>query len=30
MFQVHHLIVRPVEVIRDKGYLLIKPVEGVA
>jgi hypothetical protein len=30
MLQFHHLIVGPVEVIGDKGYLLIQPVEGVA
>jgi hypothetical protein len=30
VLQSHHLIVRPVKVISDKGYLLIELLEGVA
>jgi hypothetical protein len=30
MLQVHHLLVGPVEVTGDTGYLLIKELKGVA
>ena len=30
VFQVHHLIMRPVKVVSDEGYLLLQLVEGVA
>jgi hypothetical protein len=30
MFQIHDLLVMPVKVISNEGYLLGKPVEGVA
>ena len=30
MLEIEHVVVRPVKVIRDEGYLLIQRVEGVA
>jgi hypothetical protein len=30
VFQIHDLVLTPVKVIRDKGYLLDQPVERVA
>jgi hypothetical protein len=30
VLEVHHLVVGPVEVIRDEGYLLDELVDGVA
>jgi hypothetical protein len=30
MFQGEHLIMRPVKVIRDEGYLLVQRIERVA
>ncbi|MBP8054754.1 MAG: hypothetical protein KA314_02880 [Chloroflexi bacterium] len=30
MLQTHHLIMRPVKVVSDEGYLLLQLVEGVA
>lgn len=30
MLQVHDLVVRPVKMVGDKGYLLVELIEGVA
>jgi len=30
VFQVHDIVVRPMEVVGDKGYLLGKLIKGVA
>ncbi len=30
MFEREHLVMRPVEVVRDEGYLLVQRVERVA
>src|SRR5262249_37022107 len=30
VLEVEHIVVRPVKVIRDEGYLLVQRVEGVA
>jgi hypothetical protein len=30
MLEAHNLIVRPVKVVGDEGYLLVQSVEGIA
>jgi hypothetical protein len=30
VLQIEHVLLRPVKVIRDEGYLLIQRIEGVA